>query len=108
MRKPYSCTPAMALEPPLSREKVDDEAGECFVSLRQRFPHIGGGASGNADEEGEDESSESFGFGEGYFHTFNSFKLLADRFKRRWFGSWEREVTKFKLVFFDTVHFLHR
>ena len=60
----------MALEPPLSREKVDDEAGECFVSLRQRFPHIGGGASGNADEEGEDEEMYDAEEGDGELEAY--------------------------------------
>lgn len=34
-----------------------------------------------------------FGFGEGGFYTFHSFKRRADDFEKKWFCSWDRSVT---------------
>ncbi|EKX49136.1 hypothetical protein GUITHDRAFT_68209, partial [Guillardia theta CCMP2712] len=44
--------------------------------------------------EGEEgDAGDSFGFGEGGFYTFHSFRRRADDFKSKWFSDWERPVT---------------
>ena len=65
--------------------------------MRKRFSGMRmSGASGNAGEEGGDdaEAADSFGFGEGGFYSFHSFRRKAHDFRDKWFSGWHRSVTK--------------
>jgi hypothetical protein len=68
---------------------------EQFVTVRKRFSGMRmSGASGNAGEEGGDEveTADSFGFGEGGFYSFHSFRRKAHDFRDKWFSGWNRCV----------------
>lgn len=61
--------------------------------VRKRFSRMIMSAA-NAGEEGDDEApGDWFGFGEGGTYTFDSFRGKADDFKRKWFRTWDRDVT---------------
>ena len=77
----------------LNLEDLPEE--EQFVTVRKRFSGMRmSGASGNAGEEGGDEAeiSDSFGFGEGGFYSFYSFRRKAHDFRDKWFSGWNRCV----------------
>lgn len=75
----------------LNPEDLPEE--EQFVTVRKRFTRMTG-ASGNAGEEGGDDAdmADSFGFGEGGFYTFHSFRRKAHDFRDKWFSGWHRCV----------------
>ena len=78
----------------LNPEDLPEE--EQFVTVRKRFSGMRmSGASGNAGEEGGDEveTADSFGFGEGGFYSFHSFRRKAHDFRDKWFSGWNRCVT---------------
>ena len=64
---------------------------EQYVTVRKRHMRMSG-ASGNAGEEGleESETADSFGFGEGGFYSFHSFRRKAADFRDKWFSGWHR------------------
>ena len=75
----------------LKPEDLPEE--EQFVTVRKRFTGMRmSGASGNAGEEGGDETeaADSFGFGEGGFYSFHSFRRKAHDFRDKWFSGWKR------------------
>jgi hypothetical protein len=75
----------------LKPEDLPEE--EQFVTVRKRFSGMRmSGASGNAGEEGGDEAetADSFGFGEGGFYSFHSFRRKAHDFRDKWFSGWKR------------------
>jgi hypothetical protein len=75
----------------LNPEDLPEE--EQYVTVRKRFSASRmSGASGNAGEEGGDEAemADSFGFGEGGFYTFHSFRRKAHDFRDKWFSGWHR------------------
>ena len=77
----------------LNPEDLPEE--EQFVTVRKRFSGMRmSGASGNAGEEGGDEAetADSFGFGEGGFYSFHSFRRKAHDFRDKWFSGWNRCV----------------
>ena len=77
----------------LNPEDLPEE--EQFVTVRKRFSGMRmSGASGNAGEEGGDEveTADSFGFGEGGFYSFHSFRRKAHDFRDKWFSGWNRCV----------------
>eukprot|EP00960_Hanusia_phi_P007631 218258-Hanusia_phi.AAC.2 len=82
---------ALAISQGLKPEEELKE--EPLFTVRKRFARMAA-AAGNAGEEGEEgEAGDSFGFGEGGFYTFHSFRRRADDFKSKWFSDWERPVT---------------
>lgn len=63
------------------------------MTVRKRFSGMRmSGASGNAGEEGgeEGDAADSFGFGEGGFYSFHSFRRKAHDFRDKWFSGWDR------------------
>ena len=83
----------------LNPEDLPEE--EQFVTVRKRFSASRmSGASGNAGEEGGDEAemADSFGFGEGGFYTFHSFRRKAHDFRDKWFSGWHRFNFPFSVV----------
>jgi len=75
----------------LKPEDLPEE--EQFVTVRKRFSGMRmSGASGYAGDEGGDEAdtADSFGFGEGGFYSFHSFRRKAHDFRDKWFSGWNR------------------
>ena len=87
-----TCVRCVCRRQGLKPEDLPEE--EQFVTVRKRFSRMIG-ASGNAGEEGGDdaEQADSFGFGEGGFYTFHSFRRKAQDFRDKWFSGWHRRVS---------------
>ena len=84
-----ACARYVCRQQGLNPEDLPEE--EQFVTVRKRFTRMTG-ASGNAGEEGGDDAdmADSFGFGEGGFYTFHSFRRKAHDFRDKWFSGWHR------------------